>query len=159
MQKKLPVLVALGLALAAAPFDARAEGCSEACNLHQIRGTYSTSCQGFMSPQAGVFVPTAALGVQSADSNSVFSGSAGNVSIGGQQLVLRIEGKPELNDDCTGKITYKVTLVTPQGDVPQPDQTYAFVVLDHGNRIRAIEIDPGQTVSCLLERISTGPIR
>jgi hypothetical protein len=155
MLKKLPMLVAFGFALAAAPFEANGEG----CNVHQIRGTYATSCQGFISPQAGVFVPLAAVGVQSSDSEGVFNGK-GNVSIGGQQVVERFEqGTPVLNDDCSGKITYKITLVTPQGDVPQPDQTFAFVVLDHGDRLRSIDIDPGQTVSCLLERISHAPIR
>ena len=149
------LLVVVLLAFAAAPFAANGAG----CDVHQIRGTYSTSCQGFMSPAAGVYVPIAAIGVQSSDSDGKFNGT-GHVSIGGQQLEERFEnGTPELNDDCSGTITYKITLVTPQGEVAQPDQTFAFVVLDHGDRIRSIDIDDGQTASCLLERISTAPVR
>ncbi len=143
------------LALAAAPFAASGAG----CDTHQIRGTYSTSCQGFIIPQPGVLVPLAAIGVQSSDSDGKFNGT-GHVSVGGQQMEERFEnGTPELNDDCSGTITYNITLVTPQGDVPQPNQTFAFVVLDHGDRIRSIDVDEGQTASCLLERISTAPVR
>ncbi len=154
MQKKLPVLVALGLALGSAPLGAHADG----CNVHQLRGTYATSCQGFVSPQAGVFLPFALLGPLSVDGNGLFT-STYNASLGGQQVVERIEGTPQLKDDCTGQVTLDVHLVTGEPPITPPTISLAFVVLDHGDRIRAIGTDPGTTYSCQMERISTAPAR
>ncbi len=144
MQKHFAVLIAL--ALAAAPFSARGAECNT-----NINGTYSVTCQGFVFISSTAFVPIAVVGVQSRSSDGSFSGPS-NVSMAGQWFEQYATGTPTYNDDCiSGTILYNVT------GGASPTQTFAFVVLDHGDRIRSIATDTGSTYSCLLERISKVP--
>jgi hypothetical protein len=151
MQRKLAILVPLALALA--PFDAKGGG----CDLHQLRGTYAVSCQGFLGPPLSpASVPVSVVGLQSADGAGGFTGTFW-VSVGGQQLKESQKSvNIAFNPDCiSGTITFDVTYDPPI--FPNGSQIFAFVVLDHGDRIRSIEIDEGTTSSCLLERISNAP--
>ncbi len=153
MQTKFAVLIAI--ALAAAPFRARGAECST-----NINGTYSVTCQGFIyMSMFDAFLPASTVGLQR-NSNGTFSGPS-TVSVGGQSFTQDATGTPKYNEDCiSGTINYDVTT---QG--ANSSQSFAFVVLDHGDRIRSIATEGTQadgtpammTLSCVLERISKVP--
>ncbi len=153
MQRKFAVVIAL--ALSAAPVSARDAGAR--CDTN-INGTYSVTCQGFVGSPFG-FVPAAVVGLQT-NSNGTASGAA-TVSIAGQSFTQDTTGTAKYNDDCiSGTIDFDVTA---QG--VHSSQSFAFVVLDHGDRISSIATVGTQadgspammTLVCVLERISRVP--
>jgi hypothetical protein len=93
-------------------------------------------------------VPAKLLSVVTADANGNYKGT-GTIVVGGQFFTQQVFGTQQLNEDCTGTITYKQTL----NGQPAPDISFTFVVSDHGNRIDGLSLDPGSVFSAVLRRL------
>jgi len=82
----------------------------KACTKETIKGTYSVTCTGFLSPAAGApQLPASLLGLVTGDSAGVFSGAA-KMSLGGSILNQVAIGPAIVNKDCTGSVKYSQTI-------------------------------------------------
>ena len=123
----------------------------QVCTNHTTRGTYAFVCSGFISPAPGApQVPFSALGTVIANSSGVFSGNTAKVSVGGTIFSWSVVGTQTLNSDCTGTITYDQKFDgQPAGQI-----NINYHVLDNGNEIRGMPVDPGTNIICNLRLIS-----
>ena len=64
----------------------------------------------------------------------------------------RPEALSTVNADCTGSVTYAVTITDGAVTFPAPDAHFEFVVVADGNEIKGFPVDPGYAVSCQLIR-------
>ena len=129
---------------------ASATAWGQVCSNHTTRGTYAFVCSGFISPAPGApQVPFSALGTASANFAGVFTGTA-KASVGGTIVNWSVVGTQNLSSDCTGTITYDQKFDgKPAGQI-----NINYHVLDNGNEIRGIPVDPGTNIICKLRLIS-----
>ena len=122
----------------------------QTCSNHTTHGTYGFVCSGFISPAPSApQVPFSALGSVTASFGGVFTGGA-QTSIGGTILNWSVTGTQNLNSDCTGTITYDQKF----NGQPAGQINISYHVLDNGNEIRGMPIDPGTNIICSLRLIS-----
>ena len=122
----------------------------QVCSNHTTQGTYAFVCSGFISPASDApQVPFSALGTAKANFSGVFTGTA-KASVGGTIVNWSVVGTQNLNSDCTGTITYDQKFDgKPAGQI-----NIDYHVLDNGNEIRGMPVDPGTNISCNLRLIS-----
>ena len=125
---------------------------SVACTPATMRGTYSVTCSGFLSPAQGApQVPFSAIGVGRGDYSGNFTGTS-KVSLGGAILdqTVKTATPAVVNSDCTGTITYIQTIAGQAA----PPLNIVFHVLDGGKTILGMSVDAGATMSCTLRLMS-----
>ena len=142
MKTKLTVLL-VTLLLAIAAFG---QTPGVACNLRSAMGAYGYSCSGAYQGQ-----PFAAYGYVFGDGKGQWHGS-GKVSLNGTILPwthnTRANDPATVNPDCTGSVTYEVTIVGQSA----PDAHFDYVIVDNGREVKGFPIDQGYAVSCELIR-------
>lgn len=105
---------------------------------------------GFLAPAPNApLLPAKLLATETSDEDGTFRSSDGRLTIGGTFLRQAAVGTEVLNPDCTGTITYAVTV----NGQSAPPLNFAFVVSDNGNKIDGLGVDPGTVFSCHLTRI------
>jgi hypothetical protein len=145
MKNLLVVFVVLALA-GLAPALAQSGACSTA----SLRGTYSVSCTGFMSPAPGApQVPISLLGVMYEDWAGRITGTA-KASLGGVTVDQAVTGTAVINSDCTGSVTYDQKI----NGQPAGQLNIVFHVLNDGQEVRGLATDAGSTMSCNLRLMS-----
>jgi hypothetical protein len=118
-----------------------------ACTPATIRGVYSVSCSGWISPAAGApQVPATMSGIGKGDWTGTVVSSGVKLSLGGGQLDTAARGTSVVNSDCTGTITYQQTIA----GQPGPPLNIVFHILDDGNEMRGMVVDQGATMVCNL---------
>ena len=121
-----------------------AQHSQNSCSNRSAKGTYGYNCSGFVGGQ-----PFAAYGVVTGDGKGQWNGY-GTVSLNGTILPWTHNTRPTepatVNPDCTGAVTYEVTL----GGQPAPDAHFQFVVVDDGREVKGFPADPGYAASCQL---------
>lgn len=124
---------------------------AQACSNKSARGIYGYSCSGSVGN-----VPFAGYGVVAGDGRGHWNGR-GKVSFGGDIHTWTHNTRPEhpavVNGDCTGSVTYEVTV----DGYPAPDAHFDFVIVDDGFEVKGFPTDPGYAVTCqlILERDKT----
>lgn len=121
-------------------------------------GTYGYNCSG-VAPNAFKadypVEPFAGYGVVTADGKGQWNGH-GKVSFNGKVVAwthdTRIEQLSVVNPDCTGSVTYAVTITDGAVTFPVPDAHFEFVMVDEGKEVKGFPVDPGYAVSCQLIR-------
>jgi len=147
--KKLALVLAAVVLVLAVPAAAQDNG-SGSCSTQTVRGNYSVTCTGFVSPAANApqvpFTAMAALACTWGGSCT----AAGMVSLGGAILQQSVSGVAVVNPDCTGTITYDQKL----NGQPGPKLNIIFHILDGGNQMLGMSVDPGTNMLCTLRLIS-----
>jgi hypothetical protein len=119
---------------------------SPGCNLRSAMGAYGYSCSGAFQGQ-----PFAAYGYVFSDGKGQWHGY-GKVSLNGTILPwthgTRANDPATVNPDCTGSVTYEVTV----GGQPAPDAHFDYVIVDNGGEVKGFPTDQGYAVSCQLIR-------
>jgi len=128
----IAALTALGLGIAPMA-KAESKGCSNAT----LKGTYAHTASGFELAPPAIAGPVAGVGTGTFDGN----GNVTTISLNGNIVSAKATGIYTVNPDCTGTYTIPATRLT-------------FVIIDSGNEIRAICIDPGVVLSHTLRRLS-----
>ncbi len=121
-------------------------------------GTYGYNCTG-VAPnpfESGYPVqPFAGYGVVIADGKGQWNGH-GKVSFNGKVVAWTHDTRPDdlsiVNQDCTGSVTYAVTITDGGTTFPVPDAHFEFVIVDSGKEIKGFPVDPGYGASCQLIR-------
>ena len=135
------LLVTLLLAIAAS-----SQSPHQGCNLRSAEGAYGYSCSGAFQGQ-----PFAAYGYVFSDGKGQWHGY-GKVSLNGTILPWTHNTRPNdpatVNPDCTGSVTYEVTV----GGQPAPDAHFDYVIVDNGGEVKGFPTDQGYAVSCQLIR-------
>ena len=115
-----------------------------ACSNRSAKGLYGYSCTGYVGGQ-----PFAAYGVVASDGKGQWNGK-GTVSLNGTILPWTHNTRPTepalVNLDCTGKVTYEVTM----GGQSAPDAHFDFVIVDDGREVKGFPADPGYAATCQL---------
>lgn len=115
-----------------------------ACSNRSAKGLYGYSCTGYVAGQ-----PFAAYGVVAGDGKGQWNGK-GTVSLNGTILPWTHNTRPtepaSVNSDCTGKVTYEVTM----GGQSAPDAHFDFVIVDDGREVKGFPADPGYAATCQL---------
>ncbi len=141
--KTKTTLLLVTLLLAAAAFG---ESPGAACNVRSATGAYGYSCSGAYQGQ-----PFAAYGYVFSDGKGQWHGY-GKVSLNGTILPWTHSTRPNdpatVNPDCTGNVTYEVTIA----GQPAPDAHFDYVIVDNGRGVKGFPIDQGYAVSCQLIR-------
>ena len=118
----------------------------QACSNLTTKGVYGFVCSGFISPAPGAAqVPFSALGTVSANYAGVFTGGA-KASVGGAIVDWSVVGTQNLNNDCTGTITYAQKF----NGQPAGSININYQVLDTGKEIRGMPVDQGTSIICNL---------
>jgi len=143
---KRAVIVAMGLSFVVL-------ACSglfaQSCSTRTTVGRYVVTCDGFLTPGPNApLVPAKILATATADTNGTFSGP-GTISLGGTVIPMSVVGTEQINRDCTGTISYNLTL----GGQPGPPLDIAFVVSDGGLTINGLVTDQGAVFGCTLKRM------
>ena len=118
-----------------------------ACTHSSAAGTYSVSCNGWVSV-GGSFVPIKQLGIATGDATGFWTGFT-TINIAGQSVIPKatVSGQATLDPDCTGTVTYNKG--TP-GEI-----NINFVVNAATNEILGLATDKGSVMSCELKRMSS----
>lgn len=144
MRNRLFILVPLCFVALPAIADQR-------CNQQTTRGFWAYACDGYLAPAADApLEPARILGTCNASNTASWS-CQGTVNLAGQTLPQTLHGQANNNANCTGTITYTQTIF----GQPAPNLDIQYVILDQGDKIKGLPIDPGQVLSCVLDRIST----
>lgn len=148
---KRTIIVAMGLALLLTANGLIAQSCSTKTTV----GRYVVTCDGFLTPGPNApLVPAKILATATADNNGTFSGP-GTISLGGTVIPMSVVGTEKINPDCTGTISYNLTLGGQQG----PPLDITFVVSDGGSTINGLVTDQGAVFSCTLKRFLMAVLR
>lgn len=117
-----------------------------ACSNRLGKGTYGYSCAGAVGG-----LPFAAYGVVTADGRGQYLGH-GKFNLNGEVHAwthnTRKFEPSSVNPDCTGTVTYKVTV----DGYDAPDAHFDFVIVDNGREIKGFPTDPGYAATCQLIR-------
>ena len=75
----------------------------------------------------------------------------GKVSLNGNPILpwthnTRANDPATVNPDCTGSVTYEVTV----GGQSAPDAHFDYVIVDNGREVKGFPVDAGYAVSCQL---------
>jgi len=123
---------------------------AQTCGNETIRGTYSVTCTGYLSPAANApQVPFSAMAIIQTDYSANISGG-GKASIGGLIVDQKVTGTAVMNSDCTGSISYTKKI----NGQSAPNLNIVFHVLDNGKELRGMSVDPGATLTCNLKLMS-----
>ena len=115
------------------------------CNLRSAMGAYGYSCSGAFQG-----LPFAAYGYVFGDGRGQWHGY-GKVSLNGNPILpwthnTRANDPATVNPDCTGSVTYEVTV----GGQSAPDAHFDYVIVDNGREVKGFPVDAGYAVSCQL---------
>ena len=146
------LIVQFGIALLAIPavLTANNPASAQQCSPKTTEGRYLVICDGFLVPGPNApLLPSKLLATVTSDENGTFRSSDSRLTIGGTFLHQVIVGTEVLSPDCTGTITYAVTV----NGQPAPPLNFAFVVSENGKQIDGLGIDPGTVFSCRLSRM------
>lgn len=120
------------------------------CRAKTTRGFWAATCDGYLALGPGApLQPTRILGTCNATATEFWTCEA-SVNVAGQVFPQALQGQANTEPNCTGTITYTQTI----SGQPAPDLNIRYVVLDNGDSIKGLPIDPGQVLSCVLNRIS-----
>jgi hypothetical protein len=120
------------------------------CSIETIRGAYSGTCTGWITPAPNAsMVRQAAIFTVVTDSDGNTTGG-GKVSIGGTIVDQAVTGTASISTDCTGSISYDQKI----NGQPAPKLNIVFNVLGNGDEIRGMSVDPGTVILCKLVRTS-----
>jgi len=122
----------------------------EHCNQQTTRGFWAYTCDGYLAPAAGAALQPARILGTCNTTRTAHWDCEGSVNLGGQILPQGLHGQADNNDNCTGTITYAQTIF----GQPAPDLNIRYVILDDGDKIKGLPVDPGQVLSCVLDRMS-----
>ncbi len=136
----------------------------DSCSNSSAVGSYGYSCTG-VAPNAfaaGFPVePFAGYGVVTSDGRGQWHGS-GKVSFNGKIVKwthdTRSAFPSNVNHDCTGDVTYAVTITDGAATFPVNDAHFDFVIVNDGKEVKGFPVDPGYAVSCQLILIDNGDI-
>ena len=134
------------LALGLAPL-AKAEDHThgKACSAETIEGTFARRDTGFVMAPNSVPMPLAGVSLMTFDGNGTWTG-VGHASLNGTPMPSMGKGTYTVNPDCTGHY---------EPEMPPPGRTGAafFVIVDGGNGLEILPIDPGATINCIARRV------
>ena len=148
-KNSLPIILMLAMLLIANALQA------QSCSTRSTVGRYVVTCDGFLTPaQNAPLVPAKILATATGDHNGTFSGP-GSISLGGTVMPMSVVGTEHINQDCTGTISYALTLGGQEG----PPLDVTFVVSDAGWTIDGLVTDKGAVFSCTLKRMLPGIYR
>lgn len=122
---------------------------NRACSIRSAMGPYGYNCTGVAPNPFNNFQvePFAAYGYVFGDGLGHWNGY-GKVSFNGTVVPwthnTRREAPGTINPDCTGAVTYAVTV----GGQPVPDSHFEYVIVDNGREVKGFPVDPGYAVSC-----------
>jgi hypothetical protein len=123
---------------------------SQTCSNETIRGTYSVTCSGFLTPApASPQVAASLIGTIVTDFPNGITGTA-KMSVGGVIVTQVVSGTAQVNSDCTGAVSYDQKI---NGETA-PKLNIIFHVLENGKEIRGMSVDTGATLSCNLRLMS-----
>jgi hypothetical protein len=135
------VLLALTMLFAIAGFS---EDRDKSCNLRSAVGAYGYSCSGAYQGQ-----PFAAYRYVNSDGKGQWHGY-GKVSLNGTVLPWTHDTRPndpaKVNPDCTGSVTYEVTIAGQQA----PDAHFEYAIVNDGREVKGFPVDNGYAVTCEL---------
>ena len=134
--KTLAIAALTALGLVTAPMaKAESKGCSNAT----LKGTYAHTASGFELAPPAIAGPVAGVGTDTFDGNGNVT-TVATISLNGNIVSAKATGTYTVNPDCTGTYTIPATRIT-------------FVIIDGGNEIRGICIDPGVVLSHTWRRL------
>src|ERR1700738_3552733 len=143
---KKSILIALGSCFVALPALS-----AQHCTQDTTRGTWEYTCEGVLSPAAGVpMLNTRLLGTCSASSTAHWD-CEGSANVGGQVVDQALHGDAVNNSDCTGEITDDNYIF---GQRQPEDLVIRFVIRDKGDTINGLPVQSGQILACVLHRMS-----
>ncbi|HZQ24045.1 MAG TPA: hypothetical protein VFA89_14740 [Terriglobales bacterium] len=122
------------------------------CSNRSAVGRYGYNCSGVAPNPFDSFAtePFAAYGMVTSDGTGQWNGY-GKVSFNGNVQPwthnTRLDGPSVVNSDCTGNVTYVVTV----GGNPVPDAHFDFVITADGAKVEGFPTDAGYAVTCHLE--------
>jgi len=151
MKRLIVALFLLAMTIASAAQQHHPYKCTNATG----KGNYGYSCSGVATnPLDGLVEPFAAYGVVTGDGKGQWDGY-GKVSFNGKLIVpwthkTRPYAPSIVNPDCTGSVTYEVTVA----GYPQPDAHFDFVIVNGGQEIKGFPTDAGYAVVCQLIQLS-----
>lgn len=123
---------------------------SSYCSNETIRGTYSVSCTGWITP-----APSAAMAQFSTLATIVIDPSGkvtggGKASIGGTIVDQTVTGTSSTAANCTGTVSYDQKI----NGQPAPKLNIVFHVVGNGDEMRGMSVDAGTAMICSLRRMS-----
>jgi hypothetical protein len=124
---------------------------SPGCSVHSAMGPYGYSCSGVAPNPFNNFAvePFAAYGYVFSNGAGQWNGY-GKVSFNGTVVPwthkTRSNDPAKVNPDCTGSVTYEVTV----GGQQVPDAHFEYVIVDNGGEVKGFPVDQGYAVSCQL---------
>jgi hypothetical protein len=149
-------LLLLSWMASAAAGQSQQQKCQRACTTRSATGTYGYSCTGVAPNPLNNFKvePFAAYGVVTSDGKGQWNGH-GKVSFNGTVVPWTHDTRKDtpavVNPDCTGSVTYEVTV----GGNAVPDAHFEYVIVNDGLEVKGFPVDPGYAVSCQLIRESS----
>src|SRR5581483_6583622 len=109
------------------------------CSTSTIRGSYSVTCSGYISPAAGApQMPATMIGIVNGTWAGLFTGG-GKMSLAGTLVDQTVTGTATVNTDCTGSISYDQKI----NGQPAGKLNITFHVIGNGDMIRGMSVDPG----------------
>jgi hypothetical protein len=118
-----------------------------ACTTATIRGTYSVTCSGFLSPAPGApQAPASLLGTVTTTWNGAIAGAT-KMSIAGTIVDETVTGTATVNSDCTGSVSYTQKI----NGQAAPNLNVVFNIVNFGKEMNGMSIDAGATLLCKLE--------
>jgi hypothetical protein len=121
------------------------------CGPQTTRGFWGFTCDGYLAPApAAPLMPARFLGTCVGDRTGHIT-CEGTANVGGQILIQALTGQANNNENCTGTIKYTQTIF----GQPAPDLNVRYFILDDGNVIKGLPTDPGQVLSCVLNRMGS----
>lgn len=122
----------------------------QSCSQQTTRGFWAFTCDGYLAPApAAPLQPARSLGTCNI-SKTGYAECEGTANVGGTILLQALHGQAYNEQNCTGTVTYTQTIF----GQPAPDLNVRYVILDNGDMIKGLPVDPGQVLSCVLNRMS-----
>lgn len=121
------------VAVLALSIASSAKADNKACSNATLKGTFAHTASGFEIAPAAIAGPLVGVGIDTFDGNGGVTTTA-TLSVNGQIVPLTAKGTYQVNPDCSG--TYVL-----------PGTTLSIVIVNSGNEIHAICIDPGVVLS------------
>jgi hypothetical protein len=135
----LAVAAVTALGLGIAPM-AKAEG--KGCSNATLNGTFAHRASGFETAPPAIAGPVAGVGTDTFDGHGGVTSTA-TLSLKGNIISVLATGTYNVNPDCTGTYT-----IQNAGGMTR----LVFVIVDNGNEIQAICIDPGVVLTHIFRR-------
>ena len=123
------------------------------CSFRSTEGLYGFTCSGFAQGAPGVLEPISFAGYVRGDGHGAFEGPLTvNTSAPIGTIHERVKGRATLdpNRECIGTVVYDQNSIeiapgiySPPGSAP--NLTAEFVIVESGNEILGLPVEPGQT--------------